>query len=172
MINPFFAIRIHLYKYSDFYTIISTTILSVIIYNYFDNEPEFPIAIFAAGISISFGFRQYRIENDKIFKELFLMFNDKYDRKFNECLNIIDKNTNNDPNYQLSEKEQKLVIDYLNFCSEEYLWFRKNRIDRLAWFSWEKGMKYYLSIKSIKEHIVKEKPQKDSYYGFFEKFKI
>jgi len=172
MKNVLLDFQRHLKKHSDIYTIILATILAGIIFCQFDKKPEFPIAIIATGISISFGFRQYRIENDKIFKELFIFFNDKYDEKFNNCLNEIDKKTIVNPDYQLLECEQALVIDYLNLCAEEYLWYSKDRIDPLAWSSWEKGMKYYLSIRSIKKHIEKEKPQRDSYYGFFEKFKI
>lgn len=172
MKNVLKAFRRHITKHSDLYTIISATILAGIIFYQFDRKPEFPIAIIAAGISISFGFRQYRIENDKILKELFILFNDKYDKKFNNCLNVIEKKTIENPDYQLLECEQALIIDYLNLCAEEYLWYMKGRIDPLAWSSWEKGMKYYLSIRSIKKHIEKEKPQKDSYYVFFEKFNI
>jgi hypothetical protein len=162
----------HLIKYSDLYTIIFTTIIAVIVFYYFGEKPELPITIVAAGISISFGFRQSRIENDKIFKELFLMFNEKYDKKFNNYLNEIDKKTTENPEYQLTKEESELIIDYLNLCAEEYLWKLKGRIDPLVWSSWEKGMKYYLSIKSIKKHIEKEKTQKESYYGFFEEFKM
>ncbi|MBC7557132.1 MAG: hypothetical protein H7195_09260 [Chryseobacterium sp.] len=159
-------------KYSDLYIINSLTTVLGIIFYLVDKKPEIPIAIFATGISISFGFRQYKIENDKMFKELFLMFNEKYDRKFNDRLNKIDEKTIENSEYELSWKESQLVIDYLNLCAEKYLWYTKDRIDEVAWLSWEKGMKYYLEINPIKKCVQKQKNQKDSYYGLFEKLNL
>lgn len=146
--------------------------LALWIYFFLKEKPEIPIAIIATGISICFGIRQSKIENDKIFKELFISFNRKYDKKFNNLLNEIVAKSVNDQKYKLSRKEVKLVIDYLNFCAEEYLWYLKGRIDEAVWQSWENGMKYYLCNPSILPLVNKEKKQKDSYYGLFEKLKF
>ncbi|MBZ1327004.1 hypothetical protein G9H60_09400 [Aquirufa sp. 15D-MOB] len=133
---------------------------------------EISITIIALAISVSIGLRQYKIENDKIFKELFVMYNDKYDEKFNNHLNHIVYQSQNNPEYRLSEMEQSIVIDYLNICAEEYLWYTKGRIDPTVWKSWESGMKFYLEKKTIKEFIVSESSQKESYYGLFEYLNI
>lgn len=37
------------------------------------------------------------------------------------------------------------------------------------WDSWENGMVYYLNKPIINQVILKEKGQKDSYYGLFDK---
>ncbi|WPO77225.1 hypothetical protein [Flavobacterium sp. KACC 22761] len=160
-------------KYTDIFLINSIAIMVAMLFYYLLNEkPEIPIAIIATGISISFGIRQSMIENDKIFKELFISFNQKYDEKFNNLLNeIVTKNIGNSE-YQLTQNEVKLVKDYLNFCAEEYLWYSKGRIDESVWLSWENGMKYYLCNSSILPFVIKEKKQKDSYYGLFEKLKF
>lgn len=148
-------------------------IIGLVVYICIDRKPEWPIAVIATGISIAFGLRQYKIENDKMFKDLFTAFNQKYDEKFNDSLNEIDANTKKDPNYRLDKKnETKLVVDYLNLCAEEYLWFTKGRIDETVWLAWENGMKYYLNIASINAFIKEEKEQKDSYYGLFERLKL
>lgn len=165
-------LRKHLKRYSDLYLINILTIISGIIFYCFDRKPEIPIAIFATGISISFGFRQYKIENDKMFKELFQSFNEKYDLKFNNKLNKIEQKTKEDLNYELNKKQIALIMDYLNLCAEEYLWYTKGRIDETVWKSWEKGMKFYINIKSIKKVVETQKAQKDSFYGLFEKLKI
>lgn len=145
---------------------------ALLIYYHLKEKSEIPIAIIATGISISFWIRQSKIENDKIFKELFISFNQKYDKKFNNLLNeIVAKNTEN-KEYKLLPSEVKLIIDYLNFCAEEYLWYSKGRIDESVWRSWENGMRYYLSNLSILPFVIKEKKQKDSYYGLFEKLKL
>jgi len=121
----------------------------------------------ATSISISFGIRQYRIENDKMFKELFKEFNCTYDRKFNDVLNKLDREIKNNLDVSITENRE-LIIDYLNFCSEEFLWYKKGRIPFTVWKSWKKGMLYFLNLPSIKEIVVEQYCQKDSYYGLFE----
>jgi hypothetical protein len=160
-------------KYKDIFLInVTSIIIGIITYCFFGEKPELPIALLATGISISFGIRQYKIENDKMFKELFSSFNEKYDNKFNNVLNEIENKTERNKQYKLTTDEMKLIIDYLNFCAEEYLWFVKGRIDQSVWQSWENGMKYYLNILPIKNLVEAQKGQKDSYYGLFEKLKL
>lgn len=151
---------------------LTSILLALWTYYYFDGKPEMPIAILATGISASFGIRQYKIENDKMFKELFQAFNEKYDVKFNNALNlIVDKHQAND-HYELDGDEKTLLIDYVNLCAEEYLWYKKGRIDADVWFAWEHGMRYYFKLKPISVCIEKEKTQKESYYGLFEKLNL
>ena len=107
-----------------------------------------------------------------MFKELFIAFNQRYDERFNNILNDIDAKTQLQEAYILTESEKNLVVDYLNLCAEEYLWYKKQRIDKSAWLSCENGMIYYLKIRPIKEIVEREKQQKDSYYGLFDKLKI
>ncbi|MGK4568176.1 hypothetical protein [Flavobacterium sp. 3HN19-14] len=158
----------HFTRYSDLYVIIIAGLLGIAVFYYLDRKLELLIAIFGGGISIAFSLRQDRIENDKMFKELFIMYNEKYDQKFNNCLNEIENEIFENPNYKLSDKQVSIVIDYLNLCAEEYLWFTKGRIDKSAWNSWERGIKHYLNISAIKKVVQNEKKQKDSYYGIFE----
>ena len=139
---------------------------------YLYKNVEIPIVLIATGVSISIGLRQYNIENDRMFKELFTSFNTKYDEKFNDVLNIIDNKFNSKKGYKLSPKKILILNDYLNLCAEEYLWYKKGRIDEDAWKSWEVGMKYYLNIPVIYEFISNQINQKDSYYGLFDKLKL
>lgn len=163
------TIKNHFKKIGDLYLIYTLTISLGIIFYYVEHKPEITISFLVTGISISFGYRQYKIQNDQMFKELFIMFNAKYDDKFNECLNSIEKHTIDNCDYKLTNEEEALIIDYLNLCAEEYLWFLKGRIDDLVWVSWESGMKYYFNIKSIKKIVDIQKEQKDSYYGLFDR---
>ena len=160
-------------RYWDIIVInIASVFIALWTYYYFEGKPEIPIAILATGISASFGIRQYKIENDKMFKELFQGFNEKYDVSFNNALNqIVDKYQKNG-NYELDDDEKDLVIDYINLCAEEYLWYKKGRIDADVWFAWENGMRYYFLIKPISLVVTDENLQRDSYYGLFEKLNI
>jgi hypothetical protein len=146
-----------------------TVILGIIFYLCFGYKVEILAAIIAIGISLSLGLRQYEMENDRIFKELFIAFNEKYDTKFNGRLNEIDEKYKKENDYALTSIEISLVIDYFNLCAEEYLWYTKKRIPKIVWNSWENGMVYYLNIKPINDILIMEKNQPDSYYGLFSK---
>lgn len=148
-------------------------IISILFYLLSNQKFEVIGAILATGISLSFGIRQYKIENDKMFKELFQEFNKKYDKKFNDKLNEIDCQFRLNNQYTISNREDRgLIIDYLNLCSEEYLWYSKGRIPEKVWKAWKAGMLYFLSLPPIKKIIKEQFNQKDSYYGLFEELKL
>ncbi|SHM40878.1 hypothetical protein [Flavobacterium xanthum] len=159
-------------RYSDLLLInVGTLVISICLFYFLGNKLEIIGAVLATGISISIGVRQYKMENDKMFKELFESFNKKYDCKFNNKFNEIDELLSKDANFTLKdEKDRLLIIDYLNFCSEEYLWYTKGRIPEIVWDSWENGMLYFLNLSPINQIIQNQKAQKNSYYGLFEEF--
>lgn len=159
-------------RHFDVFVLICTGVIAFLTHANHKETLEIPIAILGLGISIAFSLRQSRIENDKMFKELFIMYNEKYDIKFNETLNEIVDQTKFNKDYELSDTELLKVADYLNMCAEEYLWFTKGRIEGAAWKSWERGMSYYLSQPPIKRYVEKEKLLKQSYYGIFEYLKL
>ena len=160
-------------KYKDIIIInLLMLLIGVFFYQLLGKKTEVLTAFFVTGISISFGIRQNKIENDRMFKELFTNFNDKYDKKFNNCLNQIENKTKNNSDYKLTNEEEELVIDYLNLCAEEYLWFSKGRIDDKVWEAWENGIKHYLQIGPINKCVIREIDQKDSYYGLFDRLKL
>ncbi|MEC4047947.1 hypothetical protein OX284_000775 [Flavobacterium sp. SUN046] len=146
-------------------------IISILSQLFFNQKPEVIGVIMATGISISFGVRQYKIENDKIFKELFQEFNSKYDSKFNDLLNQIDCDLQNN-SYSFDKENRQLIIDYVNFCSEEYLWYKKGRIPLIVWISWKKGMLYFFNLAPIREIVLEQFNQKDSYYGLFDELEF
>jgi len=157
-------------KYKDIILInLISMLIGIGVYILANERIEILGAVIATGISLSLGIRQYKTENDKIFKQLFTEFNSKYDSKFNDKLEEIIETSESDKNYKLSPENKKLIVDYLNFCAEEYLWETKDRIPKKVWDSWENGMVYYLNKPLINSVIIKEKGQKDSYYGLFEK---
>ena len=156
--------------YSDLIFInLFTLIIGLILFYCLGNKIEIIGAVLATGISLSFGVRQYKMENDKMFKELFENFNNRYDIKFNNKLNEIDAIYKMDKDLEIKENDRLLIIDYLNFCSEEYLWYDKGRIPENVWQSWENGMLYFLNLKPINQIVQSQNKQKNSYYGLFEK---
>ncbi len=151
-----------------FVNIVFLIVAILVFTNVADGKREIATAILVTGISLSVGLKQLKVENDKIFKELFITFNERYDEKFNDRLNEIASDYEAGKQCLLSPEDKKLIIDYLNFCSEEFLWYKKNRIDETVWQSWRQGMLYYLNIKPINDYAVNEKRQARSYYGLFE----
>ena len=135
---------------------------------YFYDKIEILVAVIATGLSLSLGIRQYRTENDKLFKDLFYDFNKKYDSTFNNILNSIDIEFRENGNYEISTNDKKIIIDYINMCAEEYLWYSKNRIPSEVWNSWKNGMIYFMNIKPINEIVINQKIQKDSFYCLFD----
>lgn len=154
-----------------YFIIINFISLLIGLWLYFCIKQEIEIlwALIATGISLSLGITQYKIEDDKMFKELFKEFNTKYDDKFNDKLEGFVNKYEKDKDFKLSPKQEQLVIDYLNLCAEEYLWKTKGRIPNEVWSAWENGMVYYLNKPIINKVILREMEQKDSYYGLFEK---
>lgn len=158
-------------KYLDLILINTISlIIGIGLYYIAKENVEILAAVIATGISLSLGIRHYRTENDKLFKELFTEFNERYDTKFNNELAKINEKSL-DPLYEVSSSEKELIIDYLNFCAEEFLWKTKGRIPEYVWKSWENGMIYYLSIPSINKVFMNEVGQKDSYYGLIDYLK-
>lgn len=136
--------------------------LGLCVYFLFDKNKEILFVLAGTGISLSFGVLKYKIENDKIFLELFNKFNEKYDIDFNgELSKIINKDT-------IEEVDRFKIIDYMNLCAEEYLWYTKGRIDKKVWYSWKEGILFYFNSKNINPIVNEELNQKKSYYGLYE----
>lgn len=109
----------------------------------------------------------YKIAYDQFFKALFTEFNNRFD-SMNDALNAI---RNGETVYKYGDNiksTEAIILDYLNLCSEEYLWFTKGRIEHKTWLSWRKGMDFYLSHIEFKDIVEKCKKERESYYGLFD----
>lgn len=146
-------------------SIIFLIVIGLSYYSMIDNKLLLGILVSIA--SIYFGLLKYKIENDKIFKELFTDFNNKYDSKFNDLINEL----KNDDRRELNQKEINLIIDYFNLCAEEFLWRQKGRIPKIVWTAWLSGILENMKIKQVrkvlKNEIASENGRK-SYYGLIE----
>lgn len=118
------------------------------------------LASVAAFITVYLGLLRYQVDADRVFQELFTSFNAKYDG-MNEKLERMGQNG--------LQSDRAIVVDYLNLCAEEYLWYRKGRIDEKVWKAWRAGMEQ----KFTNEHILRIAEEEleeagPSYYGFLE----
>ena len=101
-----------------------------------------PLLISVVAIFLSNRYQKHtkKLANDKMMKELFTEFNQRYDA-INNKLDVISKLTIDQWN-ELSLKEQSekegVVIDFFNICAEEYHWHSEGRINGNIWASWSK----------------------------------
>ena len=151
------------------WTILFILIVLALILIFINEKIEFDAFVASLGGTLTayFGILRQTIDDDKVFRELFISFNSRYSDETNDLLNKL----RIDNNYSLSEKDQLMIIDYFNLCSEEYLWYMKGRIPVKVWKAWEAGIFVNLSIHKVKEIFfseTKNDKQKTSYYGFAE----
>ena len=117
-------------------------------------------ALFGSLLSLLFFFQKQRLEETRLFREIFTECNKSFD-KLNENLNKI---INKGEDESISDDERYTLYDYFNLCGEEYLYYKKGYIYPSAWKAWHNGMKIY--IKSPRVLPIWEKEIKsDSYYG-------
>lgn len=105
--------------------------------------------------------QKQKLEETGLFKDLFVEFNKRYD-DMNEKLDAITRRDIHDP---LSDAEKAIIIDYLNLCAEEYLFYRRGYIHPLAWETWRRGMKRLICNNRIFK-FASEELKDNGYYGF------
>lgn len=134
------------------------------------------IGFSALGVSWFYSYRTAKLEGDKMMKELFTEFNQRYSR-LNDYLAYLEKQGWTLQELELANNKdyRNAVIDFFNLCAEEYYWYKKGRIDPKVWKAWHSGMNYWYNnvpiVKELWETEVREGGTK-SYYlngeeGFF-----
>ncbi|UGS22238.1 hypothetical protein [Flavobacterium cyclinae] len=109
------------------------------------------IGLVVAQISQSYNKNSSRMEHDRLSKELFKEFNERYD-KINHSLNKISKECKNLKDLEKNPKLESKLNDFFNLCAEEYYWYKKGRIDKDIWSAWEDGMNdWYNNVDVIRE---------------------
>lgn len=124
------------------------------------NDWKIFLTIIAGTVSSIFIMQKQQLDEAKLFKELFVDFNFRYD-KLNEELNRI---KNEDPKKPLESNDINRLYDYFNLCGEEYLFYRKGYIYPEVWKSWVMGMKIFYDNERIHSVWLKEL-ESGSYYG-------
>lgn len=128
------------------------------------------VGLFILYTAIIYNLINYKISHEQFFKSLFSDFNNRFNN-MNEDLNSIRNNEYKSKKSKKSNNKRKkedVITDYLNFCSEEYLWFKKGRIEPNVWKSWCIGMSHYFNHQTFKEVLDKQRNEKESYYGLYD----
>jgi hypothetical protein len=106
--------------------------------------------------------QQHQREETKLFKDLFVSFNAKFDEINGKLAAIIRPELSG---HLLTDEEAHTLGDYFNLCAEEYLFYLKGYIDPDVWESWVAGMHYYFNQPRIAGYWYQQ-GDKNSYYKF------
>ncbi len=120
------------------------------------------LAMVGALATVYVGLLNYWLQRDNVMQGLFTAFNARYD-KLNDGLMAIAKGQPLEPGVD----PERIIVDYLNLCAEEYFWYMRGRIDKDIWRAWQVGMNEWMKVPAIRTIALQEATAKDSYYGLF-----
>jgi hypothetical protein len=124
-------------------------------------QSKFLLSMIGAVAGFFYFIYRKHLDETKLFKELFIGFNQRYD-SMNDTLNSI---LNGPPERPLSEDERRGVYRYFNLCAEEHFFYEAGYIDQKVWEAWAKGMSILYKNPRVQE-VWKNDWALDSYYGF------
>ncbi|QYJ96527.1 hypothetical protein K0J45_13385 [Shewanella alkalitolerans] len=123
-----------------------------------DSKLVFPLV--GTYLSAMYFVQKQKLEETKLFREIFAECNKRYD-ELNDKLNEIIRSSEES---ELTSDQKNLLDDYFNLCGEEYFYFQEGYIYPDVWESWMNGMKTIINTPKIKRHWIKES-ESGSYYG-------
>jgi hypothetical protein len=126
-----------------------------------EHRPNLVLSIIGAIATFSYFLYRQHLSETKLFKELFVEFNARYDKLNNGLNKIVDGSKQG----ELSENERELLFSYFNLCAEEYLFYTAGYIDEFVWQSWCRGMNHFFGHPRVR-HLWDADCMTDSYYGF------
>jgi hypothetical protein len=125
------------------------------------HRPELLLSGIGAVAGLTYFIYRQHLDETKLFKELFVEFNARYD-KLNDRLNAILLGQGEG---DLSEHDRELVFSYFNLCAEEYFFYKAGYVDHHVWKSWCRGMSVFFGHPGIRD-LWDRDCKADSYYGF------
>lgn len=114
-------------------------------------------------ISSSFLLQRQKLQETKLFNDLFRNFNSRYDDLNERLLEIRNAGDDHDSD-RLEDEEESTLVDYFNLCAEEYLFYKRGYVPPEVWRAWREGMRFYMEDPEIRELWKREK-ETESYYG-------
>lgn len=153
------SVRLKFWLFEHYWWLLIIAVAAAICYLLVMKEQVATIAtVVGALLSFAYFLQKQKLEELRVFREIFKECNARYDA-MNEALAAIGQKEIAD----LTVEERSKVIDYLNLCGEEYLYFKRGYIEPSVWQAWNNGMKAVASAPSIRSVWNAEK-QTGSYY--------
>ena len=153
-----------IHRHYIYITIIAFAATMIVTVYLFSSGADWKLLLPVVGVLISFIYfiQKHQLDEARLFKDLFLEFNARYDA-LNAGLHSIMEKESSEP---LSSTEKHHLFDYFNLCAEEYLFYCKGYIYPEVWMDWLNGMHGYYLHPRIQKLWHEETNQTDSYYGF------
>jgi hypothetical protein len=109
------------------------------------SHPELLLTGIGAVAGFAYFLYRQQLDETRLFKEMFVDFNGRYDKLNNDLNKILDGPKDG----LLSVMERDTAFKYFNLCAEEYLFHKAGYIDDEVWKAWEKGMTIFFSHPRI-----------------------
>lgn len=139
------SVRLKFWLYTNYWWLIVTAIaLAVPLLLYFKEQVTTAVTVAGALLSIAYFLQKQRLDELRLFRDLFKEFNARYD-DMNEDLARISALQIAD----IDEDARARLVDYFNLCGEEYLYFKLGFIEPTVWSAWHNGMKALMKFPAI-----------------------
>jgi hypothetical protein len=148
-----------LFQNSGWLSAVAVTATLVSTWQFASQNWQIVVTAMGGALSLVYFVQKQKLEELRLFKELFVEFNARYDGLQNRLLSIAQRTDG-----ELSSEESLVVYQYFNLCAEEFLFYRLGYIDPAAWFAWQNGMRSYLANPRIRRLWEKD-VKSNSYYG-------
>jgi hypothetical protein len=125
------------------------------------SHPELLLTGIGAVAGFAYFLYRQHLDETRLFKEMFVDFNARYDKLNNDLNKILDGQKGG----LLSVMERDTAYKYFNLCAEEHLFNEAGYIDDKVWKAWQKGMTIFFSHPRIAA-LWESEEKTDSYYGF------
>lgn len=103
--------------------VIASSIIFPLFFN--SNLLALQLGIITLSTTLFLGFLNYQHTQDRLFKDLFKEFNERYNILSDQFQHLESKYNADVKISDVSKEDLNNVISYLNLCAEEYFWFHK-----------------------------------------------
>ena len=158
-------LKFHIYRWYGVYVggfVIASLTVATVLGLRSDQSEAWKLFVTSAGalLSLAYFIQKQKLEETKVFNDLFREYNERYATLSSELAKIQDRPQSE----ELNDAERTTLIEYFNLCGEEYLMYSKGYIFPEVWRAWENGIGEYFQHNRIRPFWMREK-ESESYYG-------
>lgn len=147
------GVKLKFWFFEHYWWLVCLSVLTALVALLFLGEPVTTIAtVVGAILSLAYFLQKQKLEELRLFRELFKEFNERYDEINGDLACIAALNAS-----EVTADHRLKVVDYLNLCGEEYLYYKRGYIEPSVWTTWLKGMQVLISSPAIGEIWNQEK---------------
>jgi hypothetical protein len=153
------SVRLKFWFFDHYWWLLVVAIASTVATLLVLKEPVATVAtVVGALLSVAYFLQKQKLDELRLFREIFKECNARYNEMNDALAEIARKGPGT-----LTESDRAKVIDYLNLCGEEYLYFKRGYIEPSVWQAWHNGMKVIVAAPAIGS-IWQHEKKSGSYY--------